>query len=77
MPFDRPFGVLLQQRINCLQLSVSCRSGSSGSTSKLDLTSLPAGSNGCATAKNEQEKVSRDSMDGSNKERVILKGNKY
>ncbi|KAF7820425.1 uncharacterized protein G2W53_025880 [Senna tora] len=53
------------------------RSGSSGSNIKLELTSLPASSNGCATAKNEQEKVSRDSLDGSNKERVVLKGNKF
>ncbi|XP_054790449.1 uncharacterized protein LOC129295879 isoform X1 [Prosopis cineraria] len=53
------------------------RSGSSGNNSKLDLSSLPAGSNGYATAKNEQEKVQRDSIDGSNKERVILRGNKF
>ncbi|XP_028805190.1 uncharacterized protein LOC114760105 isoform X2 [Neltuma alba] len=53
------------------------RSGSSGNNSKLDLSSLPASSNGCATAKNEQEKVQRDSVDGSNKERIILRGNKF
>ncbi|KAJ1436271.1 hypothetical protein SESBI_04302 [Sesbania bispinosa] len=53
------------------------RSGYSGSNSKPDVTSLPASSDTCATAKNEQEKVSRDSIDGSNKERVVLKGNKF
>ncbi|KAK7343365.1 hypothetical protein VNO77_12041 [Canavalia gladiata] len=53
------------------------RSGYSGSNSKLDVASLPATSNACTTAKNEQEKVSRDSIDGSNKERVVLKGNKF
>ncbi|XP_027365814.1 uncharacterized protein LOC113872452 isoform X2 [Abrus precatorius] len=53
------------------------RSGNSGSNSKLDVAPLPATSNACATAKIEQEKVSRDSMDGSNKERVLLKGNKF
>ncbi|TKY50776.1 hypothetical protein E2542_SST22282 [Spatholobus suberectus] len=53
------------------------RSGYSGSNSKLDGASLPATSNACTTANNEQEKVSRGSVDGSNKERVVLKGNKF
>ncbi|KAG4984609.1 hypothetical protein JHK87_029358 [Glycine soja] len=52
------------------------RSGYSGSNSKLDGASLPATSNACTTGNNEQEKVSRGSVDGSNKERVVLKGNK-
>jgi len=57
-----------------LQHSVSHRSGYSGSNSKLDGASVPAT---FTTANNEQEKVSRGSVDGSNKERVVLKGNKY
>ncbi|KAI4347878.1 hypothetical protein L6164_008655 [Bauhinia variegata] len=52
------------------------RSGSSGSNSKLDVTSLSASSNTCTTAKNELDKVSRDLTDGSNKE-IVLKGNKF
>ncbi|KAG4918666.1 hypothetical protein JHK85_056947 [Glycine max] len=50
------------------------RSGYSGSNSKLDGASVPAT---FTTANNEQEKVSRGSVDGSNKERVVLKGNKF
>ncbi|RDX83388.1 hypothetical protein CR513_35686 [Mucuna pruriens] len=53
------------------------RSGYSGSNSKLDGASLPATSNACTTANNEQEKVSRGSVDASNKERAVLKGNKF
>ncbi|KAK4279515.1 hypothetical protein QN277_011288 [Acacia crassicarpa] len=53
------------------------RLGSSGNNSKPDLSSLPASSNGCTTAKIELEKVQRDSADGSNKERAILRGNKF
>lgn len=60
-----------------MQHSVCHRSGYSGSNSKLDGASLPATSNACTTGNNEQEKVSRGSVDGSNKERVVLKGNKY
>ncbi|KAL2947936.1 hypothetical protein AAZX31_20G098700 [Glycine max] len=50
------------------------RSGYSGSNSKLDGASVPGT---FTTANNEQEKVSRGSVDGSNKERVVLKGNKF
>ncbi|KAL2324029.1 hypothetical protein Fmac_023087 [Flemingia macrophylla] len=53
------------------------RSGYSSNNSKLDVASLPATSNACTTANNEQEKVSRVSVDGSNKERVVLRGNKF
>ncbi|KAK7357848.1 hypothetical protein VNO80_17145 [Phaseolus coccineus] len=53
------------------------RSGYSGSNSKLDGSSLPPTSNACTASNNEQEKVSRGSGDGSNKERVVLKGNKF
>ncbi|KAK7280551.1 hypothetical protein RJT34_25615 [Clitoria ternatea] len=53
------------------------RSGYSGSNRKHDVASLPATSNVCTTAKNEQEKMSRDSTEGSNKERIVLKGNKF
>ncbi|XP_027935574.1 uncharacterized protein LOC114190762 isoform X4 [Vigna unguiculata] len=52
------------------------RSGYSGSSSKLDGSSSPT-PNACTAANNEREKVSRGSVDGSNKERVVLKGNKY
>ncbi|CAJ1977595.1 unnamed protein product [Sphenostylis stenocarpa] len=55
----------------------SLRSGYSGSNSKLDGASLPPTSNACTAANNEQEKVSRGSVDGSNKERIVLKGNKF
>ncbi|CAL0316459.1 unnamed protein product [Lupinus luteus] len=52
------------------------RSGYSGSNRILDVASMPASSNACAISKDEQEKVLRNSMDGSNKDRVVLKGNK-
>ncbi|KAK7269689.1 hypothetical protein RIF29_22423 [Crotalaria pallida] len=51
------------------------RSGYSRSNSKLDVASMPAISNSCATSRDDQEKVSRDSMGGSNKD-GILKPNK-
>lgn len=62
--------------IICFQHSVCHRSGYSGSSSKLDGSSSPT-PNACTAANNEREKVSRGSVDGSNKERVVLKGNKY
>ncbi|KAE9611815.1 hypothetical protein Lalb_Chr06g0166441 [Lupinus albus] len=37
---------------------------------------MPTSSSACAISKNEQEKVFRNSVDGSNKDRVVLKGNK-
>ncbi|KAE9618782.1 hypothetical protein Lalb_Chr02g0146301 [Lupinus albus] len=52
------------------------RPGYSGSNSKLDVTSMPASSNACPTSKDEQEKGLRDAMDGSNKDQIVLKGNK-
>nr|KYP69157.1 hypothetical protein KK1_008342 [Cajanus cajan] len=53
------------------------RSGYSGNNSKPNGASLPATSNACTTTNNEQEKVPRGSVDGSNMERVVLKGNKF
>ncbi|XP_014513626.1 uncharacterized protein LOC106772023 isoform X2 [Vigna radiata var. radiata] len=52
------------------------RSGYSGTSSKLDGSSSPT-PNACTAANNEREKVSRGSVDGSNKERIVLKGNKF
>ncbi|MED6133427.1 hypothetical protein PIB30_028083 [Stylosanthes scabra] len=51
------------------------RSGYTVSNSKLDVASLTTSSNACATVKNEQEKVLRDSTDGLNSD--AHKGNKY
>ncbi|OIW12967.1 hypothetical protein TanjilG_15416 [Lupinus angustifolius] len=51
------------------------RSGYSGSNRKLDVASMPASSDACAIFKDEQGKVFRNSMDGSNKDRAVLKGN--
>ncbi|RYQ93492.1 hypothetical protein Ahy_B09g099768 isoform D [Arachis hypogaea] len=53
------------------------RSGYTVGNSKLDVASLSTISIACATAKNEQEKVSRDSMDGLNNERDAHKGSKF
>ncbi|XP_019428234.1 PREDICTED: uncharacterized protein LOC109336227 isoform X1 [Lupinus angustifolius] len=52
------------------------RPGYSGSNSKLNVTSMPASSDACPTSKDEQEKGLRDSMDGSNKDQIVLQGNK-
>ncbi|CAL0300261.1 unnamed protein product [Lupinus luteus] len=52
------------------------RPGYSGSNSKLSVTSMPASSDACTTSKDEQEKGSGDSIDGSNKDQIVLKGNK-
>ncbi|KAJ7970579.1 Spectrin beta chain, brain [Quillaja saponaria] len=51
------------------------RSGSLNGGSKLDVTCLPTSSNVFAASKSELGKVARDSTDGSNKERVVLKEN--
>ncbi|XLR45417.1 hypothetical protein S83_030077 [Arachis hypogaea] len=53
------------------------RSGYTVGNSKLDVASLSTISIACATAKNEQEKVSRDSIDGLNNERDAHKGSKF